>query len=967
MATLPTPTAALIDADVHERAARRLQAWASRHPDAAALAALASLAVRIDSALLRRLRLQLLPRAEPGTEADVWFSGLHESRGRDGVVLDAGVQRLLRARLAQQPAGDGGVRPLDAAWCITAALHADAPEAIRTEETLTWEALRGGNDLPERIDTLLAPALAAMAGGSEARALEVARWAQRAVPRLPDAARQHPSALALWLAALMRLGLPASRLPDTGEAGLPPALQWLLPQGQVSALQRVAVTPFDDALVLRPLADDAPAEVNEISLPRTKPLLLAVRVDGDDGAGAPLLQRTVALEATAGESRLLLPDGWRALELQSLGGDRWRLGREAGSADVVEPTPDWQRMRVRVLGDGDQPVGMGLFVAKTAVVTVLHVLSERVKMMLQSNINGSRAITVVVEATDVAGGLHKLQTRAVALDFGSPLVLLELEQPFDSALEAKLQTIGPRAGDEVWTIPGPDWNTHRIWKGQVQFDQTPTPRMPGRVELDGAEQRFSAAMHQKGEWLVEIYGAPVFLGTEVVGLADSAMASSDMRAGGTLWSIPSKVVQRFLAWAHSTRTSRLPVLLHHPVDDPNSPGFEVAVRAAEWVRTAAQHVGIRLRRRDQAQTSQPAIDDPNDPVFAPDLAGAVRLITPASREGATPADRMHLYALAARRWAQPTFGLLNLSLERDEDHQPLPVPLSSVPIQPLNRLSSSQLARALLELTDATSSNKSETSLDARQNLLQQIETLARPFQPSAHALLEVKQALHRTDLKSAADLIVGRWNASSRLDAVPLIELLAQLALPLGADAPLLAHLRNGKRGRRVLNAMPAQFGRLLLACAHADLRAPPCVVVREQAWQGERSVDSIEEQVISTIAATLGCALFEAQTLLRRLDLAIWVLVTTRPLPDEDVLLALELRLPSARFLFLAGQQPDLADTARAIGAEPLPMIEPGADMVWLQGYKRLMEWARPRHKPKATKSTKATRPNPSKPLRK
>lgn len=181
MATIVPPTTdaasagqAATPVTAQERAAQRLQAWAAGHPDAAALATLASLAVRIDSALLRRLRLQLLPRAEPGIEADVWFSGLHESRGRDGLVLDAQVQQQLRARLAQLPAGDDGMRPLERAWQITAALHADAPEALQAEQALTIEALRGGDGLAARIDSLLAPALAAMAGGGDARALEVA-------------------------------------------------------------------------------------------------------------------------------------------------------------------------------------------------------------------------------------------------------------------------------------------------------------------------------------------------------------------------------------------------------------------------------------------------------------------------------------------------------------------------------------------------------------------------------------------------------------------------------------------------------------------------------------------------------------------------------------------------------------------------------------------------------------------------
>jgi hypothetical protein len=169
------------------------------------------------------------------------------------------------------------------------------------------------------------------------------------------------------------------------------------------------------------------------------------------------------------------------------------------------------------------------------------------------------------------------------------------------------------------------------------------------------------------------------------------------------------------------------------------------------------------------------------------------------------------------------------------------------------------------------------------------------------------------------------------------------------------------------VLNAMPAQFGRLLIARAHGGDRAPPCIVVRDQAWDGATSIVAVETGVVATIAAALHCTVDEARAVMQRVELPLWVLVTTRPLPDRKTLLDLELRLPAVRWLFLAGDQPDLAEAARTIGAALLPPIEPGADLRWLQGYKRLMEWARPRKRSTVAPGRKPTKAAPRRPLRK
>ncbi len=64
----------------HSRAEQRLERFRVSRPDAFRLARLASLAVAIEPGLIRRLRLEFLKDADVGTEADLWFGSIVESR-----------------------------------------------------------------------------------------------------------------------------------------------------------------------------------------------------------------------------------------------------------------------------------------------------------------------------------------------------------------------------------------------------------------------------------------------------------------------------------------------------------------------------------------------------------------------------------------------------------------------------------------------------------------------------------------------------------------------------------------------------------------------------------------------------------------------------------------------------------------------------------------------------------------------
>ena len=124
-----------------ERARERIRRFGNQQPDALRLARYASLAVRVDAALLRALRVELLPGSDAGIEADLWFSTLTESVSSQGFVLDGDVVAQLRDELAAEKVDDEQ-KALATAARITRDAHLQWPESLRLEERATALALR---------------------------------------------------------------------------------------------------------------------------------------------------------------------------------------------------------------------------------------------------------------------------------------------------------------------------------------------------------------------------------------------------------------------------------------------------------------------------------------------------------------------------------------------------------------------------------------------------------------------------------------------------------------------------------------------------------------------------------------------------------------------------------------------------------------------------------------------------------
>jgi len=273
-----------------ERALRRIERFARLHPDALRLARLASLAVRIEPHLLRSLRTELVPGADVGAEADVWFSSLVESRGAQAIVLEPVTAEVLRFELAQD------TEVLTRAAEVTFAAHRTSPDVIRLEERVTFLALHEDAAHAEQIEKELVRALHWVRKG-DAHAKEVASWALRALPRFRAHVRQSRTAIALALSASVMLGRSILRQIPEGNTRAK-ELGWALPEQKPLDTAQVEVDLMDRGV--RFSAASA-ATKSFIELPRTEPLVVEVEWEGTSGKTCALVEvlpeRTIDLGA----------------------------------------------------------------------------------------------------------------------------------------------------------------------------------------------------------------------------------------------------------------------------------------------------------------------------------------------------------------------------------------------------------------------------------------------------------------------------------------------------------------------------------------------------------------------------------------------------------------------------------------------------------------------------------------------
>jgi hypothetical protein len=318
-----------------QHALHRIRLVAEDSPDAVMLARLASLAIRIEPHLLRRLRTELLPEADVSAEADLWFSPLIESAGADSIVLDADVADVLRTDLARESA------LFERTARITRDAHAHLPPALQLEEEVTALALSGANDAADRIENALATALRSMTGDG-ARARETARWFARAWPRLPEDVRRTRGAATLALASSMLTGRTSVAKPIDADARIND-VRWVFRDRSFTEFDTIGAVLENDTVRFTEAGQTVAMRV-----PRTNPRVVELSWVTDASAspsserGSLTEHEPILVDATPGTTVSLTASVVR-VTLETLAGDMYTLEYspesgigEASSATAIE-------------------------------------------------------------------------------------------------------------------------------------------------------------------------------------------------------------------------------------------------------------------------------------------------------------------------------------------------------------------------------------------------------------------------------------------------------------------------------------------------------------------------------------------------------------------------------------------------------------------------------------------------------
>ena len=286
-------------------AAARIERMAQQSRHAVDLARLLSFAALIEPALMRAIRLELLPRADVSAEVDLWFGPLVQTRNRDGIVLLPRVAERLRTSPENKLA--------ERSWRITEHLHDYLPPAIKLEEKLNWLSINPSDNAQE-ISELLQSALSALI--VQARG-DIANWAGRALPRLPQAVRGTESATMLAAASDLRLGRTQTLTEHLRGSKIPYWFSDMVPAALASAQIGVEVTAL--GLTFDPTPSP---EAPSIAVPATDPRVVQITARGES--------MIVFIDAKARQSVPLSLDGG-PIELTTIAGEAFTLTKVLGS------------------------------------------------------------------------------------------------------------------------------------------------------------------------------------------------------------------------------------------------------------------------------------------------------------------------------------------------------------------------------------------------------------------------------------------------------------------------------------------------------------------------------------------------------------------------------------------------------------------------------------------------------------
>jgi hypothetical protein len=462
-----------------------LDAW---NPDAGRLARLTALAARIEPEILRALRLHVLEGASVTAEADVWFSNLVQARSVSSITFFDGALPTLRKWCASD-------RELAVRACREIArVHRTSTDLVKLEERLIVAALdvdpdgAASGEWTEAVDTHLSRVVAAVLADPK-RATDLSSWALRALPRLPERARQRgPFWTLLFLATAGRRevaidlpGPPAAALADVFEDAFRD-----VPRVGIEVLWQEGA-PW---LRIAPLGRDGALQV-----PATRPVVVQARADGwwtpvvltrDRWTRAPIVGSGTLIRCIDGTQFRIRPRGSRA------------------------PSQDQARSLARIIRGGTQV--MGFLVAPTLVASVAHV-----------------GYTGVGDSVEVLIAGRSYLGTAAWLDRDQDVAILRVE-----AAELDAQPLPLAARDPS---PGSRWLSF------LSYGSANVTRVGGVV----------AGVTSEGRWMLEIddpqaiqpgsSGAPILVEGSVVG----QLVEMQIPERRTLFAVPVRAIADALA------------------------------------------------------------------------------------------------------------------------------------------------------------------------------------------------------------------------------------------------------------------------------------------------------------------------------------------------------------------------------------------------------------------------------------
>jgi formylglycine-generating enzyme required for sulfatase activity/predicted MPP superfamily phosphohydrolase len=179
-------------------ASGRVELLEQRNPALIRLACLVSPAARVDPAVLRSVRLSLMPATRAGIEGDLWFSPLVQAANPGGFQFYPDVANLLRTRLAADP------ELFERTSRLIADAHQHQPPLLRLEEEIFRLTFSRQEDRLAEIDKRLLPLVAAL---KQPNRRGIARWVTGMATRLPSKVQTATLARLQLLAKAQILGV----------------------------------------------------------------------------------------------------------------------------------------------------------------------------------------------------------------------------------------------------------------------------------------------------------------------------------------------------------------------------------------------------------------------------------------------------------------------------------------------------------------------------------------------------------------------------------------------------------------------------------------------------------------------------------------------------------------------------------------------------------------------------------------